>query len=99
VSGSPTLPSEALTSFGEFSVSEEEIARGGRPLRWGNEVQPGDLLSIGDRWIVLLADEGNGVLDPNDSVLHCWGRPPERTTLLAALDPEITVLEHLRYEP
>ena len=99
VSGSPTLASEALTSFGELSVSEEEIARRGRPLRWENEVQPGDLLSIGDRWIVLLADEGNGVLDPNDAVLYCWGRPPQRTTLFAALDPEITILEHLRYEP
>jgi hypothetical protein len=99
VSGNPSLASDTLTSFGELTVSEDEIVRRGGPLRWENEVQPGDLLSIGDRWIVLLADEGNGVLDPNDAVLYCWGRPPQRTTLFAALDPEITVLEHLRHEP
>jgi hypothetical protein len=99
VSGDPSLASDTLRSFGELTISEEEIVRRGRPLHWENEVEPGDLLSTGDRWIVLLADEGNGVLDTNDSVLHCWGRPPERTTLFAALDPEMTVLEHLRYEP
>jgi len=47
---------------------------------------------------VLLGDEGNGRLDPADAVLHCWGRPPERTTLFASLDTAKATMEHLRYE-
>jgi hypothetical protein len=51
----------------------------------------------GDHWWVLLEDDGSGVLDPADTVLHCWGRPPERTTLFASLESEESTVGHLRY--
>ena len=62
-------------------------------------MSPGDLLVDGDHWWVLLGDEGNGKLDPADPVLHCWGRPPERTTLDASLEAEALTAEHYRHEP
>jgi hypothetical protein len=46
---------------------------------------------------VLLADDGNGELDPADTVLHCWGRPPERTTLFASLEAEEMTVDLLRH--
>jgi hypothetical protein len=69
----------------------------GEELRWGKDVRPGDLAASGQRWLVLLADEGNGVLDPADAVLHCWGQPPQRTTLLTALDPRVDDIELFRH--
>jgi hypothetical protein len=30
-------------------------------------------------------------------VLHCWGRPPERTTLWASFEAEALTVDHLRY--
>ena len=69
-----------------------------RKLRWGVDVRPGDLLVDGDHWWVLLGDNGDDWLDPADHVLHCWGRPPEQTTLFASLETEKATVEHLRYE-
>ena len=39
----------------------------------------------------------NGRLDPADAILHCWGRPPEKTTLWASLEMETLTVEHARY--
>jgi hypothetical protein len=99
VSGRPDLEADALTALGTLSLTPESVLRKGRNLRWEIDVRPGDLLVAGDHWRVLLADEGNGTLDPADSVLHSWGRPPERTTLYASLETDETTVDHLRYEP
>jgi hypothetical protein len=98
VSGSPNIEMDALTTLGTFSLTPETVLRRGRILRWNSDVRPGDLLVDGDHWWVLLGDEGNGELDPADTVLHCWGRPPVRTTLFASLETEHATVEHLRHE-
>jgi hypothetical protein len=68
----------------------------GRPLSWQQEVRAGDLLRDGTHWTVLLADDGNGELDGNDEVMHCWRSPPAKTTLAAAVGEEVEELELFR---
>jgi len=98
VSGAPDLDPARLSPLGKLSIPDQgRVLRRGRPLMWKHDIAPGDLLNHGAHWIVLLEDEGNGVLDTADTVLHCWGRPPEKTTLFAALDPAVTSVELLRY--
>jgi hypothetical protein len=96
VSGRADLDPSALERLGEVTVGGDPLRAGRRPLVWGDTVHPGDLLADGDHWFVLLGDNGDGVLDPSDSVLHSWGRPPERTTLFAAGGMDGTKLEHRR---
>lgn len=79
------------------TVPDVRSPDGGQGLRWMLDVMPGDLASSGGRWMVLLSDEGNGVLDPADAVLATWGRPPQRTTVFAALDPEAESLDVYRH--
>lgn len=86
----------ALAVLGELAVGDERLSAGGRPAAWGAAIMPGDLLLDGEHWLVLLADNGDGVLDLADTVLHSWKRPPARTTLFAALDPEASRVMHLR---
>ncbi len=88
-------PSE-LADLGELVIAGDRVQRGGRPLAWGTDLRAGDLLLDGRHWLVLLGDNGDGVLDLADSVLHCWRRPPERTTLAAAIGGETTRLGHRR---
>jgi hypothetical protein len=97
VSGRPDLDLTRLTRLGQLEVTPDSVRRRGRTLRWEDEVVASDLLVDGDHWRVLLGDDGNGILDPADTVLHCWGRPPERTTLWATLETETLTMEHLRY--
>ena len=99
VSGRPDIEANALTALGTLSMTPERVLRSGRILRWESDVRPGDLLIDGNHWRVLLGDDGNGELDPADPVLHCWGRPPERTTLYASLESEESTVEHYRHEP
>lgn len=89
----------ALADLGELRIDDERITSGGRPAAWGAEVMPGDLLLDGEHWLVLVADNGDGVLDLADTVLHSWRRPPVRTTLFAALDPETSRVVHRRAAP
>ena len=98
VSGMSDIEEDALTPLGTLSMTPEKILRRGRVLRWERDVLPGDVLVDGDHWWVLLGDEGDGQLDPADTVLHCWGRPPERTTLYASLESEESTVDHYRYE-
>jgi hypothetical protein len=98
VTGGPDIEMDDLTALGTLSLTPDNVLRRGRVLRWENDVRPGDLLVDGDHWWVLLEDEGNGQFDPADHVLHCWGRPPERTTLFASLETAQATVEHLRYE-
>jgi hypothetical protein len=97
VTGEADIGEDAFTDLGTLSITAEKILRRGRALRWQGEVRAGDLLVDGDHWWVLLGDDGNGELDPADTVLHCWGRPPERTTLWASLETEETTVELIRY--
>jgi len=96
--GEADLDPDTLIPLGEVTVSADRLQRRGRSLDWLSEVRGGDLLQSGERWIVLLGDNGNHILDPADTVLHCFGRPPERTTLLSALDPDATAAHLYRYE-
>jgi len=99
VSGTPDLDPTLLSPLGGLSISDDRILRRGRPLVWEEDISSGDLLVHGSHWFVLLGDNGNGVLDTADTILHSWGRPPERTTLFAALDPAVTSVDLLRYAP
>ena len=98
VAGEPELDPDRLTALGEIAVSEDLLQRRGQTLNWQSEVQRGDLMLSGDRWIVLLEDDGNRIFDVADSVLHCWGGPPKLTPLLTALDPDATTAQLFRYE-
>jgi hypothetical protein len=101
VSGKPFVDTASFSSQGELTVGPDSVVKAGqvlRKLRWGVDVRPGDLLVDGDHWWVLLGDNGDDWLDPADHVLHCWGRPPEQTTLFASLETEKATVEHLRYE-
>jgi hypothetical protein len=95
--GEPIMEEGALASLGTLSITAERVHRRGRALHWHDDVLVGDLLADGNHWWVLLGDNGNGDLDPADPVLHCWGRPPERTTLLASLETAETTVELLRH--
>ena len=97
VTGEPSFRDNALNDLGMLSITAESVRRRGRDLRWQDDVRVGDLLIGGDHWWVLLEDDGSGVLDPADTVLHCWGRPPERTTLYATLESEASTVGHYRY--
>jgi hypothetical protein len=100
VSGAPDLDPTRLSPLGELAIPDEgRVLRKGRPLAWKHDIGPGDLLTHGAHWIVLLEDDGNGILDTADTVLHCWGRPPEKTTLFASLDPAVSSVELRRYVP
>ncbi len=74
------------------------VLLGGRTARWKVDVLPGDLLEADGRWLVALGDDdGDGVVGPADAVAHCWRRPPEITSIAAALGPDragLTVHRH-----
>ena len=97
VSGRADLDPSALTSLGAVKVSAGGLLRSGRPLRWQEDVRPGDLLTDGRHWIILLRDQGDGLLDPADTVLHSWGRPPVITTLMTAMREGVSEVELLRH--
>jgi hypothetical protein len=98
VSGRSTLKPEQLVDLGPIDRTADELLRNGSRLRWPSDVAAGHLLKSGERWLVVLADDGNGELDPADSVLATWGHPPRQTTLLMALAPEATEVAHFRYD-
>jgi hypothetical protein len=97
LTGKPAWNSGSIRHLGAVDVLPGRLERRGRPLRWGHEVLPGDLVKIGRHWIVLLSDNGNGVLDLNDRVIHCWGRPAQEVTLLEALDEGVTEIDLYRH--
>lgn len=99
VSGEPDLDPSRLEDLGVVKIDDGRVRSGRRPLLWGQEVFPGDLLADGNHWMVLLGDNGDGALDPTDAVLHSWGRPPVRTTLFSAVLSDSASLEHRRLRP
>ena len=56
-----------------------------RKLRWGSDVRSGDAVRAGERWAVLVADDGDGVLSPGDRALFAWAAPARFGTLAEAL--------------
>jgi hypothetical protein len=99
VSGQAELLPSDLIERGTITVGKEGLRSGGDSLEWQRDVRPGDLLRDRRHWMVLLDDQGNGILDPADTVLHCWGRPPVITTLLMATPEDLTELELYRHAP
>jgi hypothetical protein len=97
VSGDPDLDPGSLTGLGEVAVSDDWLLFNGRALKWQDDVRRGDLMQHGDRWIVLVEDDGNGLLDPADTVLHCWGEPPKLTTLFTSLHPDAPTAQLYRH--
>ena len=100
----------ALAALGAASAAEiaprgvverqgQAFASGGAPLRWGTDVLPGDVLVAGQRWLVLLADDGNGTLDLADHAVWCFKRPPLAGPLSLALGDGDVRLEHRRRSP
>jgi hypothetical protein len=59
-------------------------ATGGR-VRWEREASAGDAVSLGERWAVLVADDGDGILSPGDRVLFAWAAPARFGPLAEAL--------------
>ena len=95
--GRPDIDASSFSSLGRIEVTPDRVSRRNRSLRWGTDVEPGDVLVESSHWRILLGDDGNGELDPADTILHCWGRPPELTTLWTSLETETAAMEHLRY--
>ena len=57
------LLDRAGVSLDDVPWTRIELATG---VSWGQQVRPGDLLQVGDRWVVLYQDDGDGELDPED---------------------------------
>jgi hypothetical protein len=98
VSAPPTTPSSALRRLGRLTASGERLRLDDQPARWGREVEPGDLVSDGKHWLVLVGDDGNGDLDPVDPVVHCWRAPPSRSRLGLVVDVGEDQLALYRHE-
>jgi hypothetical protein len=99
VSGRPSISPPDLSRLGPLTASGERLRLDGGPARWGREVQPGDLISDGEHWVVLVGDDGNGDLDPVDPVVHCWRAPPTRSRLGLVADVgdgELALYRHER---
>jgi hypothetical protein len=100
VSGRARLAGDQLRSLGTLILADDGVLRRQhKTLHWQQEIGTGDLLRTGDHWLVLLRDDGNGLLDDQDQVLHCWREPAVRATLAGALKPAETDFELLRHEP
>ena len=99
LTGDPGLDPESLADLGPVELEGPDLRRRGRPLVWGEEVRPGDLLRSGRHLVILLGDDGDGRLGAQDPILHCWRRPAARTTVGAAFDPGVRTYAHLRRPP
>ncbi len=69
--------------LGRLSVTDSAVTS---TLRWQADIRPGDILKQGDHWMVVVSDDGNGVLDGPDLVAHSWRRPPALLPLASALN-------------
>jgi hypothetical protein len=74
----------------------KRMAPGSNPPRWDGGVRTGDLLRQGERWLVLVSDDGNGTLSARDLVMYSWGRPPALMPLAAALTDRTEIVTVLR---
>ncbi len=97
LTGGTGMDPENLDRLGRIDFSDKGPLRAGRPLRWGVDLQPGDLLEDRSQYIVLLADDGDGILGLADRVVVCWRRPPVMTTLDQATREDAVGAEILRH--
>ena len=65
--------------------SELRDAAFSREMQWGTEVRPGDAVTAGERWAVLVADDGDGVLSLGDRALFAWLAPARFAAVAEAL--------------
>ncbi len=93
VTGNCAADNLDLTPLGRFSVTDSAVTS---TLRWQTDVRPGDLLKQGDHWVVVVSDDGNGILDGPDLVAHSWRRPPSIMPLASALDETPVEVEVFR---
>jgi hypothetical protein len=75
------LDREAFAELGRIALDGDRPLRRGRPLSWGSDVVAGDVLEDRGQFIVLVADDGDGLLGSADRVAVCWRRPAVVTTL------------------
>jgi hypothetical protein len=97
LTGGTGMDPEDLGRRGRIDFGDEGPLRAGRPLRWGVDLQPGDLLEDRGQYIVMLADDGDGILGFADRVAVCWRRPPVMTTLDQATRDDALGAEILRH--
>lgn len=97
LTGGLDLKLDDLEPLGAVSFDDGQPVRNGRPLRWGSDLDPGDLLVDRGQFIVLMADDGDGVLGRGDRVAHCWRRPAVITTLDQAIRDDAVEAELLRH--
>lgn len=76
-----------LSSESSLQVAAGRFFRGKELLRWGKDIGARDLLRQGNHWIVLLKDDGDGILDTEDVVAQSWKRPPAILHLETIFDP------------
>jgi hypothetical protein len=98
LTGTSGMDPGGLVSLGRVTLNTDPPERAGRPLGWGGDVRSGDLLEDRGQWIVLLADDGDGTLGPEDRVTHCWRRPAVVTTLDRAVRDDAVEGELFRHE-
>ena len=98
VTGEPRFDEKAVRGLGRLTMSDSAVLRGNRSLRWGEEVRAGDLLVDGGHWMVLVDDDGDGLLGVSDRVAHCWRRPAVVEPLVEALGGSPTPLDLVRWE-
>jgi len=97
VGGSPVLGDDRLQPLGPVSYTGGALTRGGAAIRWTEDAVPGDLVVDHGHWVVLLRDDGNGVVDAGDEVIHCWRRPPGKTTVAEVFEEGATQLQLMHH--
>ncbi len=69
---------------------------GGAPLRWGTAVAAGDALRAEGRYLVLVKDDGDGLLSLGDTVLFAWQEPAQTAPLGVAFPADVERADLLR---
>ncbi|MCD4748731.1 MAG: hypothetical protein K8R59_05085 [Thermoanaerobaculales bacterium] len=95
-SGVPHFDETTLRSLRSFLWTEQGLEAPSGSLRWNSDIQKSDLLRRGDHWLVLLSDDGDGVLGPGDTLAHCRRRPAAILSLGMALSHSAERVEVLR---
>lgn len=95
--GEPDRRKTDFQDLGRVSRRGDAFALNGSAARWNDSLLAGDLLNAGRHWIVLVSDDGNGVLDDADTVAQCWRRPPAILPFGEALEREENSFNLLRH--
>lgn len=96
LAGTADLDPNELHVLGDGIVGADGPRFEGRTLRWGEDIRSGDVLRDREHFIVLLGDDGDGVLGLADRVAHCWRRPPVVTSLDQAIREDAESVVWLR---